>query len=125
MESKLLVFAIIAGLLAGVNLFFHKVAADKLERTGLGEILKTSYLISLAKNPYVYVVLALGLLVLAVDLAFLSNEVQAIVGLNMVIVFGNVLFAVLCVGLLGEKVDLRIGAGIGFGVLALILLSRA
>lgn len=125
MDSKLLVFAILAGTLSGVNLFLHKVAADKLDETSLSAILSPSYVLSLARNPYVYVVLAMGLVVLAVDLAFLSNEVPAIVGLNMVIVLGNVLFAALCILLLGEKIDLRIAAGIGFGIVSLVLLSRA
>jgi hypothetical protein len=124
LDSKLLVFAILAGTLSGVNLFLHKVAADKLDETSLSAILSPSYVLSLARNPYVYVVLAMGLVVLAVDLAFLSNEVPAIVGLNMVIVLGNVLFAALCILLLGEKIDLRIAAGIGFGLVSLVLLSR-
>ena len=117
-------FAILAGTLSGVNLFLHKVAADRLDETSLSAILSPSYVLSLARNPYVYVVLAMGLVVLAVDLAFLSNEVPAIVGLNMVIVLGNVLFAALCILLLGEKIDLRIAAGIGFGLVSLVLLSR-
>ncbi len=124
MDSRLLVFAILAGTLSGVNLFLHKVAADRLDETSLSAILSPSYVLSLARNPYVYVVLAMGLVVLAVDLAFLSNEVPAIVGLNMVIVLGNVLFAALCILLLGEKIDLRIAAGIGFGLVSLVLLSR-
>jgi len=124
LDSRLLVFAILAGTLSGVNLFLHKVAADRLDETSLSAILSPSYVLSLARNPYVYVVLAMGLVVLAVDLAFLSNEVPAIVGLNMVIVLGNVLFAALCILLLGEKIDLRIAAGIGFGLVSLVLLSR-
>ncbi len=125
MDSRLLVFALVAGILSGINLFLHKVAASRLERTGLAEVLKTSYVLSLARNPYVYLVLAMGLLVLALDLAFLSNEVPAVVGLNLVIIVGNVLFATLCVAVLREKVDLRIGAGILLGILAVVLLSRA
>ena len=125
MDNRLIVFALVAGVLSGINLFMHKVAADRLERTSLGEVLRLPYLFRLARNPYVYVVLVMGLMVLAVDLAFLSNEVPAIVGLNFIIVLGNVLFAALCVLLLGEKLDLRIAAGIGFGIVALVLLSRA
>ncbi len=124
MQGKILLFAIVAGVLSGLNLFFHKVAADKLDETSLSQVLSPSFLFSLARNPYVYLVLLMGLVVLAVDLAFLSNDVPAVLGLNLVIVLGNVLFAVLCVVLLGEEVDLRIAAGIGCGILALILLSR-
>jgi hypothetical protein len=124
LQRSLLIFAIVAGLLSGLNLFMHKIAASHLEKTELGGVFRIPYLVSLARNPYVYVVLAMGLLVLAIDLAFLSNEVEAIVGLNLVIVIGNVLFAVLCVAVLRERMDLRVAAGIGFGVLAMILLSR-
>ena len=124
MDSKLFLFALIAGILSGINLFMHKVAANRLDRTGLDEILGISFLTQLASNPYVYVVLMMGLLVLAVDLAFLSNEVPAIVGLNLIIIIGNVLFVVLSVLLLGEKLDLRIATGIAFGVIAVLLLSR-
>ena len=125
MDNRLLAFAVIAGVLSGVNLFLHKVAANRLEETSLGQVLRLQFLVELARNPYVYVVLAMGLMVLALDLAFLSNKVPGIVGLNFILVLGNVLFAALCVLILGEKIDLRIGAGIGFGILALVLLSRA
>ncbi len=125
MDNKLLAFAVIAGILSGVNLFLHKVAANRLEETSLGEVLRPQFLTQLLRNPYVYLVLVMGLLVLALDLAFLSNRVPGIVGLNFIIVLGNVLFALLSIAILGEKIDLRIGAGIGFGILALILLSRA
>ena len=125
MDNRLLAFAVIAGVLSGVNLFLHKVAANRLEETSLGQVLRLQFLVELARNPYVYVVLAMGLMVLALDLAFLSNKVPGIVGLNFILVLGNVLFAALCVLVLGEKIDLRIGAGIGFGILALVLLSRA
>ena len=124
MDGKLLLFAVIAGILSGINLFMHKVAANRLDRTALGEILRISFLTQLAGNPYVYVVLIMGLLVLSVDLAFLSNEVPAIVGLNLVIVIGNVLFVALSVLLLGEKLDLRIAAGIAFAILAVVLLAK-
>jgi len=115
---------VVAGVISGINLFMHKVAANRLTRTGLAGVLTPSYILSLAMNPYVYVVVALGFLVLAVDLAFLSNDVPAILGLNFIIVLGNVLFAVLCVLLLGEKVDARVMAGVGLGIVALILLAR-
>jgi hypothetical protein len=125
LDSRLLAFGIVAGILSGVNLFLHKVAANRLEETSLGEVLRPQFLMQLLRNPYVYVVLIMGLLVLALDLAFLSNRLPGIVGLNFIIVLGNVLFAFLSVVVLGEKVDLRIGAGISFGILALILLSKA
>lgn len=125
METRLVVFAIVAGLLSGANLFLHKVAASRLERTGLGGVFSTPYLSSLLRNPYVYIVVVMGVLVLALDLALLSNEVPAIVGLNLVIVLGNVVFAALCVLLLGEKLNFQVAAGIAFGVLAVLLLSRA
>lgn len=124
MDGKLLMFAVIAGVLSGINLFMHKVAANRLEKTALNEILSVSFVSQLMRNPYLYVVLAMGLLVLAVDLAFLSNEVPAIVGLNLIIVIGNVLFVVLSVLILGEKMDLRIATGIAFGIIAVVLLSR-
>jgi len=120
----LLTFAVIAGVLSGINLFMHKVAANRLEKTALNEILSVSFISQLLRNPFLYVVLAMGLLVLAVDLAFLSNEVPAIVGLNLIIVIGNVLFVVLSVLILGEKMDLRIATGIAFGIMAVVLLSR-
>jgi len=125
LDTKLVVFAVVAGLLSGANLFLHKVAASRLERTGLVDVLSTSYLGSLARNPYVYVVLVMGLVVLALDLALLSNEVPAIVGLNLVIVLGNVVFAALCVVLLGERLNFQVAAGIAFGIVAVLLLSRA
>lgn len=124
MDGKLLTFAVIAGVLSGINLFMHKVAANRLEKTALNEILSVSFISQLLRNPFLYVVLAMGLLVLAVDLAFLSNEVPAIVGLNLIIVIGNVLFVVLSVLILGEKMDLRIATGIAFGIMAVVLLSR-
>ena len=125
MDNRLVVFAVVAGILSGVNLFMHKVAANRLEPTGLGDVPRLDYVLRLARNPYVYVILFMGLLVLALDLAFLSNEVPAIVGLNFVIVLGNVLFAALAIFLLGEELNLRVAAGIGFGIVALLLLSRA
>jgi len=124
LDGKLLTFAVIAGVLSGINLFMHKVAANRLEKTALNEILSVSFISQLLRNPFLYVVLAMGLLVLAVDLAFLSNEVPAIVGLNLIIVIGNVLFVVLSVLILGEKMDLRIATGIAFGIMAVVLLSR-
>ena len=123
MEKRLIAFAILAGLLSGVNLFLHKVAANRLEETDLAGVVRPSYIISLASNPYVYIILAMGLLVLAMDLAFLSHDVSAIVGLNFIIILGNVVFAALCVALLKEKVTPRIFLGISFGILALLLLS--
>ncbi len=123
MEKRLIAFAILAGLLSGVNLFLHKVAANRLEETDLAGVVRPSYIISLASNPYVYIILAMGLLVLAMDLAFLSHDVPAIVGLNFIIILGNVVFAALCVALLKEKVTPRIFLGISFGILALLLLS--
>ncbi len=125
MDNRLLVFALVAGILSGVNLFMHKVAANRLEKTSLEEVLRIPYIVQLVRNPYVYLVLFMGLLVLAVDLAFLSNEIPAIVGLNLVIVFANVLFVVLSIVILGEKLNLRIAAGIAFGIVAMLLLSRA
>lgn len=124
MDNRLLLFAAVAGTISGVNLFMHKVAANRLTRTGLAGVLTPSYILSLARNPYVYVVVALGFLVLAVDLAFLSNDVAAIQGLNFIIVLGNVIFAVLCVLLLGESADARIVVGVGLGIVALVLLGR-
>jgi len=123
LEKRLIAFAILAGLLSGVNLFLHKVAANRLEETDLAGVVRPSYIISLASNPYVYIILAMGLLVLAMDLAFLSHDVPAIVGLNFIIILGNVVFAALCVALLKEKVTPRIFLGISFGILALLLLS--
>ena len=123
MDKRLIAFAILAGLLSGVNLFLHKVAASRLEETDLAGVVRPSYIISLASNPYVYIILAMGLLVLAMDLAFLSHDVPAIVGLNFIIILGNVVFAALCVALLKEKVTPRIFLGISFGILALLLLS--
>ncbi len=123
MENRLIVFAILAGLLSGFNLFLHKVAASRLQQTDLTGIVQPSFVLSVMSNPYVYVILAMGLVVMAMDLAFLSNNVPAVVGLNFIIVLGNVVFAALCVALLRERVTLRTFLGISLGVVALLLLS--
>jgi len=53
LETRILLFAIAAGLLSGANLFLHKVAASRLERTDLPGFFEGSYIASLARNPYV------------------------------------------------------------------------